>query len=174
MSTSQKQAIFNAVAVLFPKYELKGEVCLKDVMTTEQKKEFRTIIFNGFKAGEINMSEEASAKYLNGDDSALQKYVTGLVDNWVRKTPEFNNMFPESGGVYRAKNPGSRAGSGDEQIRALRALKKTVTDSTVLAEIEDSIKSRLAEIKPAQTVEINVDALPEHLRHLAQPKSDQE
>ena len=47
----------------------------------------------------------------------------------------------------------------------MRALKKTTNDVSVLAEIDKAIATRLAEIKPA-TVEIDVSALPEHLRHL--------
>ena len=157
---NQKVGVKNVVLSFFPDYELGGETILASLLTTDIKKQMKSAIAQGFKAGEISMSEAAQVKYLSNDE-ALIKYVGGLLDNWVRKDPEFNN-----GASYVAKNPGSRAGGGDDQVRAMRALKKTTNDTAVLAEIDKAIAERLAEIKPTQTIEINVDALPEHLRHL--------
>ena len=68
---------------------------------------------------------------------------------------------------YEAKNPGSRAGSGDEQIKALKALKSTLTSLEDIEAIDKAIETRTAEIKPIKTVAINVNALPEAFRHLA-------
>jgi len=160
MSTSQKQAVTNAVLSLFPDYELNGEVKLSSLLNTDIKNQLKSILSEGFEAGEIAMSEQAKAKYI-GNPTDMTKYCGGLLDNWVRKNKEFNN-----GEAYVTKNPGSRAGSGDEQIRAMRALKKTTNDTTQLAAIDAEIAKRLAEIKPVQAVEINVEALPESLRHL--------
>ena len=162
---SQKQAVKNAVLSIFPNYELGGETVLSSLLNSDNKKEIKQMVFEAFKAGEVSFSAEAQAKY-GSDDAKLLKYVGGMVDNWVRKDPEFNN-----GQKYITKNPGSRAGSSDDQIKALRALKKTTTDTTVLAEIDEAISTRLAEIKPTKTVEINVEALPEHLKHLAPSNS---
>ena len=162
MSISQKLAVTNAILSMFPDFKLKGEVKLSDLLTTENKKELKAVLFEGFRAGEIIMSPEAQTKYAN-DDVGMNKYVNGLLDNWVRKNPEFN-----CGQKYVTKNPGSRAGSGDDKIRAMRNLKKTpgLTAET-LAEIDTEIAKRLAEIKPAAAAAvINVEALPEHLRHL--------
>jgi hypothetical protein len=157
---NQKVGVTNAVLSLFPDYELNGEVILASLLTSEHKKQLRAILVEGFKAGEIAMTEKAQAKYLaTGQETALNKYVSGLLDNWIRKNPEFNNKLK-----YITKNPGSRAGSGDDQVRAMRNLKKTTNDQSVIAEIDEAIAERLAEIKPTQTVEINVEALPEHLR----------
>jgi len=161
MSISQKQAVTNAVLSTFPDYELNGEVTLSSILTSDTKSELRTILVEGFEAGEIVMSEQAQVKYI-GNPVGMAKYVSGLLDNWVRKNPEFN-----SGSKYITKNPGSRAGSGDDQVRAMRALKKTTTDVAVLAEIDKEIASRLAIIKPASApVVIDVDQLPESLKHL--------
>ncbi len=153
---TQKQAVTNAVLSLFPKFKLGGEVVLKTLLDTENKKEMKSIIFEGFRAKEITYAgkEENLA-----DDAYLNKYVAGLLDNWVRKNPEFN-----AGGIYRTKNPGSRAGSGDESIREMRKLLKTVTDETEKTEIQTAIAARLAEIKPESVVTVNAKAIPEHLR----------
>jgi hypothetical protein len=157
---SQKQAVTNAVLSVIPDYELGGETALSEVLTETQKKEVRAIIFSGFMSGKVEMSEDGKRKYF-GDEKELNKYISGLLNNWVRKNPEFNN-----GGSYTTKNPGSRSGTGDEQIKALKSLLKVTADAEVRKEIEQAITERLAEIKPAQTVTINVDALPAHLRHL--------
>lgn len=155
---SQKQAVTNAVLSMFPDYELNGEVVLADILTKESKAELRKILFAGFRSNKISFQGESSQ--LNNDEY-LSKYVSGLLDNWIRKNPEFN-----SGSKYETKNPGSRTGSQDEQVKAMRQLLKTVSDPTIKAEIQSAINERISEIKPAQTVTINVDALPEHLRHL--------
>ena len=94
----------------------------------------------------------------------MKKYVSGLVNNWVRKNKEFN-----CGNTYAAKNPGSRAGSTDPQMKALKTLLSQLgeDDATAIAEVKSAIEARKAEIKPATAVKpINVDALPEHLKGL--------
>jgi hypothetical protein len=156
---SQKDAVTQVVMSVVPNYELGGEVVLSDIITSEQKNTMKEKLVAGFRSGQVQMSAEASDKY--AFDSELKKYVSGLLDNWIRKNPQFNN-----GQSYTTKNPGSRSGSGDAQIKALKALLKTVTDAETKTQVQQAIDARLAEIKPEAKVEINVDALPEHLRHL--------
>jgi hypothetical protein len=149
MSMSQKEAVFKAVT----------EVCgTSDGAFTPSKDErasVNQILFEGFKAGTIEFSGDLP------EDSKLKGYCSGLTSNWLRKDKRLN------GGVaYQAKNPGSRAGSTDPQIKAMRVLLSTQEDPTKRAEIESFISARLAEIKPAKSVTINVDDLPEALRHL--------
>ena len=141
-------------------YQLNGETPVKEVLTSEMKSTVRQIVFDGFKNSEIQMTEQSRGKYLS-DDQKLKEYVNGLVNNWIKKNPEFNG-----GNTYKPKNPGSRSGQGDEQIRELRKLLKTVTNEKDKELIEQSIQSRLEEIKPESKVEINIDVLPENLKHL--------
>jgi len=165
---NQKTGVVNAILALFPNYEIGGEVILKSILTKAHKDELKTVLCTAFKAGEISMSDEAAVKYLQGDEDALRGYVGGLLDNWVRKHPGFNNNFPETAGIYAAKNPGSRAGSKDDQIVQMRALKKLhVGNTEVLAEIDAAIAARIALIKPVKTVEIDASLLPESLRQFA-------
>jgi hypothetical protein len=140
-------------------YTLGGPTPISEVITKEEKDRVKTILFNGFRNCNIEMSTEAAIKYTA--DSELKKYISGLLDNWLRKAPEFN-----AGQSYVAKNPGSRSGSGDAKIKALKALLKTVTDNEVKAQVQQAIDERLNELKPETKVEIDVNALPEHLRHL--------
>ena len=155
---NQKQAVKSAVMSLFPDYQLGGEVILADILTSEHKSKIKQMIVTGFLEGKIEMSAEGQAKYFN-NPTELGKYVVGLINNWVRKDPEFNN-----GIGYVSKNPGSRSGTGDDQLKALRALLKITTNPQDRKTIEQAIEQRVEEIKPK--VEIDFSALPESLRHL--------
>jgi hypothetical protein len=141
------------------KYELNGSVNIGDVLTDADKAKIRDVVFAGFKTGQIEMAEESKAKY--GDDKALKSYVSGLVNNWIRKAKEFNN-----GQAYQAKNPGSRAGSSDEQIKEMKKLLNTTTDPKIKATIQTEIDARQAELVFASAPSIDVSKLPESLRHL--------
>jgi len=159
---SQKQAVTESLLTVLNergvRYEPNGEVIMNDILTPDDKAKARTILINGFKDRTIQLSEQARIKH---EPNGFVSYTNGLLNNWIKKNKEFNN-----GIGYVPKNPGSRAGSGDESIRAMRALKKTTNDPAIIAEIDKQISERLAEIKPVQTVTIDVDALPESLRHL--------
>jgi hypothetical protein len=163
MKVSQKQAVRNAIfSVLEDRgesYELNGPVAIGDVFNSDDKANAREILFTGFKNGEIEYKDSFQSKV--DDDTELKKYVSGLLNNWMRKDKELN-----CGEVYKAKNPGSRAGSQDSKIKEMRKLLKVTTDESAKAMIQEAITARLAEIKPAQTVEIDASALPEHLQHL--------
>ena len=123
--------------------------------TKEQRAQVNQILFEGFRAGQIDYDGEVPA------DSELKAYVSGLQSNWLRKDPRLNG-----GTKYVAKNPGARAGSTDPQVKAMRLLLSTKTDPAERTEIQNFIDKRLAEIKPAKSVEIDVSALPAELQHL--------
>lgn len=147
---TQKEAVFQAVL----------NVCgTQDGAYTPSKEErasVNQVLFEGFRSGTIELDREYT-------DSELKAYVSGLQSNWLRKDKRLNG-----GTQYVAKNPGSRAGSTDPQIKAMRALLGTKTDASERAEIQAFIDKRVAEIKPAKTVTINVADLPAELQHLAE------
>lgn len=161
---SQREATVNAILSVLEErgetFELGGNVNVSDVLNAEDKKKVQTILATGFNKGEIAMSDDAKTKYI-GNTSEMNKYVSGLINNWVRKFPDFN-----AGAKYEAKNPGSRAGTGDEQVREMKKLLSATSDETSKTLIQEAIDARLAEIKPVSKVTINVDALPDFLRHL--------
>lgn len=147
MKLSQRDAVFSAVV------NVCGEQDGAYTPTKEQRSSVNQILFAGFREGSIECAREYT-------DSQLKAYVSGLQSNWLRKDKRLN------GGVqYVAKNPGSRAGSTDPQIKAMRVLLSTQSDPTKKAEIQSFIDKRLAEIKPAKSVEFNSDDLPEGLKH---------
>ena len=148
MSITQGEAVFQAVR----------EVFVQDVVppTTEwtsvQKEQVHAQVFMMFKTG-------VTVHRSNPTDGELLKYIPGLVNNWVRKDKRLNG-----GAKNIPKNPGSRTGSGDEVLRNMKLLLSTQKDPEVRAEIEKHIAERTAKLKPE--VKINIDALPEGLRHL--------
>ena len=147
---TQKEAVFQAIL------NVCGTQDGAYAPTKEERAQVNQILFEGFRAGKIELDREY-------DDSGLKAYVSGLQSNWLRKDKRLN------GGVqYVAKNPGSRAGSTDPQVKAMRALLQTKTDPSERAEIQSFIDKRVAEIKPAKTVTINVADLPPELQHLAE------
>ncbi len=150
MSMTQKEAVFQAVT------NVMGEQDGAYTPTKEQRAQVNNILFEGFRSGGITYDGELPA------ESELKAYVSGLQSNWLRKDKRLN------GGVtYVAKNPGSRTGSTDPQVKAMRLLLSTKSDPGERAEIQAFIDKRVAEIKPAKAAaEIDVNALPEELRHL--------
>jgi hypothetical protein len=125
--------------------------------TKEQRASINQILFEGFKSGTISYEGDLP------EDSKLKGYVSGVQSNWLRKDKRLNG-----GTQYVAKNPGSRAGSTDPQVKAMRLLLATKSDPSDRAEIQAFIDKRVGELKPAKTVTINVSDLPAELQHLAE------
>lgn len=151
MSMKQKDAVFNAVSSVKGTTDFTSQVTL----SKEERASVAQTIFTGIKNGTVAYGGDVS------NDTELTTYISGLVSNWLRKDTRL------SGGTkYVAKNPGTRTGSGDESVKAMRALLSATTDETARAEIQTAIDARLTELKPKKV--INVAALPENLRHFAQ------
>jgi hypothetical protein len=147
---TQRQAVFAAIK---EHMELDGSPVL-DRVTDKQLDAIKATLFNMFTSQQVELKGVRTADW-------LKKYIPGLINNWMRKDTNLNG-----GAKYEAKNPGSRTGSGDEQIKAMKALLSQPSLTTEQrAEVEAAIEERKAAIKP-QPEPINVAALPESLRHL--------
>ena len=144
---NQKTATYNAIATVIDFTD--GDVVK---LSKDQKAEVKAILVEQFENGEIELKSEQ-------DD--LNKYVNGLLNNWLRKDKRLNGDVE-----YKAKNPGSRTGQQDPQVKNLRLLKKTVTDPEAIADIDQAIQARIAEIKPEKVIEVDPTAIPENLRYL--------
>jgi len=145
---TQKEAVFQAVTNVCGDLEVYNP-------SKEDRASVNQILFEGFRAGTIELEKEYT-------DTELKAYVSGLQSNWLRKDKRLN------GGVqYVAKNPGSRTGSTDPQIKAMRLLLSTKTDPAERAEIQQFIDKRISEIKPVKSIEFNAADLPAELQHLA-------
>lgn len=148
MKMTQKEAVFQAVCNVTG-HKGEGQVTI----SKEQRAQVNMILFEGFRNGTIELDREYS-------DSDLKSYVSGLQSNWLRKDKRLN------GGVkYEAKNPGSRAGSTDPSLKAMRALiNQPGLSEEDKAEIQSHIDAKVAEInatKVAKTVDFS--ALPADL-----------
>ncbi len=145
---SQKEAVFTAVCNVTG-FTGEGQV----VISKEQRSQVNAILFEGFRSNSIELDREYT-------DSDLKSYVSGLQSNWLRKDKRLNG-----GTQYVAKNPGSRAGSADPSLKAMRALMSTLTDASEIAEVQSHIDARINEIaatKQAKTVDFS--ALPADLQ----------
>ena len=145
---NQKEAVFAAICSVTGHT---GEGVLE--ISKEQRAQVNMILFEGFRAKKIQLDKEFS-------DSDLKSYVSGLQSNWIRKDKRLN------GGVqYTAKNPGSRQGSGDPALKALRALFSTLTTDADKAEVQAYIDARMTEIATTkQVATVDFSALPADLQ----------
>ncbi len=148
--SKQKDAVFNAVCAVRGTTEFSSAVEL----TKEERSAVQASLIAGFQKGEIQYTGDAT------DTPKLTSYVSGLLSNWLRKDKRMNGNV-----AYVAKNPGTRTGAGDESLKAMRTLLAATTDEDARAEIQAEIDKRVSELKPKKA--INVEALPESLRHLA-------
>ena len=144
---NQKTAVYSAIS------EVKSfEDFTKVELSKDEKATVKSILVAGFEAGEIELTRAQ-------DD--LNKYVNGLIGNWLRKDKRLN------GGVkHEITNPGSRAGQGDAMVKNLRILLSQTEDETAKVDIQAAIDGRLATIKPATAAKVvDPNEIPEDPRY---------
>jgi hypothetical protein len=153
---TQKEAVFAAVSSVISENNI--TVNESESHSTHMNRELRAqvtnILVEGFNGGTIALDKTFSS------EAELRTYCSGLTSNWLRKDARLN------GGVkYKAKNPGSRVGHSDVQLKAMRALLSTKTDPSERAEIQSFIDARVSEIKVSHkpTKMIDFSALPAEL-----------
>lgn len=145
---TQKEAVFSAVtSVLSDAGVNVGEnQSASNHLTRELRSRVTHVLVEGFNNGNISLDKTFT------DQASLRTYCSGLISNWLRKDTRLNG-----GMQYEVKNPGSRSGSNDAQLKALRALLAMKTDPDERAEIQSFIDKRLAEVNPAKNVKSSVD-----------------
>lgn len=156
---TQREATYNAIkSVLTSKgVSFEDGTDVKEVLSADMRKEVKTILFEGIRGGIIAYNKSSS-------DTELNSYCNGLISNWLKKDKRLNGNTK-----YEIKNKGSRAGQGDEQAKELRKLLKQVAGTKAESEVAKALQTRIDEVKASKqqkAIEINVEALPEHLRHL--------
>lgn len=137
---SQREAVFSAVCQVTGQESFDTAVTLSD----DQRSSVISILCEGFKDGSVFLADTESNKEKLSNNSEMRKYVSGLVSNWLRKDPNLNG-----GTKHTIKNPGSRAGQGDEQIKNLKALRTLFVsqgETAKIAVIDAAIEKRNAEI----------------------------
>ena len=146
MAISQGEAVFQAVSKVVGTTE-------HDTKVELDKADLQKVYSEVYSMFESGMTIHGKSP----DSAALKKYIPGLVNNWLRKDKRLNG-----GMKYEAKNPGSRTGSGDATLKAMRQLLAATTDSAAKEQIQEQIDLRIEALKPK--TEIDVDALPASLR----------
>jgi hypothetical protein len=149
MSLSQKEAVFAAIASVFSQSgKTVGDE--KVELSKDERASVIQIVTAGIAAGTVAFSDEAAGKYDSEDK--IKGYVGGMVGNWLTKDKRLNG-----GNKYQAKNPGARAGQGDEVMRNLRALRSQLTDTDHLSAVDEKIAERTAELSAAKVKKVEVD-----------------
>ena len=151
---NQREAVFNAVTSVFKDNDVQFEEGMNagELLTKEMRSDVIGIIVSGINEGTVEFSENAQTKY--DTDQKKRAYTSGLVSNWLRKDKKLN------GGIaYKPKNPGSRVGSADPKLKALRQLKKQFdgVDAEKAAEIQTHIDNRVSEIQAEKAKNIEID-----------------
>lgn len=143
---SQKQSVLDAI------------ITVKGSLTKElNKSEFSQvseIVASELMDGTATFSDEARTKYDTPDK--VLSYTRGMVNNWLRKSPELNN-----GAKYE---PSYRKGpQGDAELKELKKLAAQFPDNE---EVKQAIAEKEAKLAEKKKPEIDVSLIPEHLRHL--------
>lgn len=163
---SQKESvIFQVKAVLGNSFDQLTPA--RNLLTDDQLSVIKENIFNGIIAGTIDFGKEVT------DHKELQRYVSGMVSNYLRKAKELNG-----GSDYSPQSNGR--GSRDAQVSELNKLLKTYTEGTEqYSQIQLAIEERKAALVAERTTvvkekkkvkefeSINLDVLPENLKSLA-------
>ena len=161
----QRDAVYNAVVNVLEENEIEfeeGTNVTAHLTTKELRASVHSIVTEGFTSGSIEFADTPSNQAKLDDPALLSSYVSGLISNWFRKDLRLN------GGVkYTPKNPGSRVGSNDPTLKALRQLAKRYqgVDEVTFDKIEGEIKNRVTVIQAerAKKVEIDMSAIPSDL-----------
>lgn len=163
---SQKQAVVNGVNfVLGASFD--ASLSAREQLSDEQLSAVKSFVTKAIMSGTVEYGKDIS------DEKEVSKYVSGMVSNHLRKAKELNG-----GATYAPQSTGR--GSRDGQISELNKLLKTYKEGTEeYNQILDAITSRKTEISADKAVvlkekrkakelsSINMEALPENLRSLA-------
>lgn len=144
---SQKEAVYNAVTSVLSENNISVSegTDVSTLMTRELRSQVNQVLFEGFRSGSVELDREFN-------DSDLKAYVSGLQSNWLRKDKRLNG-----GAKYSAKNPGSRIGSSDPQLKAMRALLTTLSSESDRAEVQSAIDTRVSEIQALKVKKVTID-----------------
>jgi len=149
----QRDAVYSAITGVFSDAGVHFEdgMNAESMLTKEYRASVHAIVTEGFTSGTIVFEQTPANKEKLANPAKLSAYVSGLISNWIRKDKRLNGNT-----AYAAKNPGSRTGSSDEQLKTLRALKKQFAGTDKESLIEGQISKRIAELRAAKVKTVSV------------------
>lgn len=155
MSTNQRQGVYTAAMNVLAEADINFDdgQDIRLIMTKELKAQVVSVVTQNLISGEIDMAAESRVKY--HDEKTMSKYVSGLVKNWFDKDLRLNGDTK-----HVVKNPGSRAGAGDDQLKALKTLRTAKEgDAEAVVAIDQAIAERKAELATKKAPEMTEDML---------------
>lgn len=141
---NQKESVYSAVIAIATPVDNKVS------LTKEQRHQVIATVTESIMSGETEFSAAAKAKH--DSIEKVKKYVDGLVNNWLRKDTRLNG-----GDKYEIKNPGSRAGQGDETLKNLKIIRTQTSNPEHVAMIDAEIANRVTELAKTKTKPKEVD-----------------
>jgi hypothetical protein len=154
---TQKEAVYSAITNTLAEKGIHFEEGsdVSSLISRDIRAQVNLILLEGFIAGTIELDQVYT-------EPQLKAYTSSVQSNWIRKDKRLNGNV-----TYTAKNPGSRAGSGDSSLKAMRLLLQTegLSEEDKI-EIQSEIDKRVTELNvvKAKKVTVNFEALPESLR----------
>lgn len=133
---------------------------VETVMSKDLRGKIQAIVCEAFRAGHAEFKDTPANREKLASPAKLNSYVSGLVSNWFRKDTRLNG-----GEKYVAQNPGSRAGSSDPQLKALRQVLGQFKGTDKEQAIQKQIDARIATIQAekAKSIKVDISALPAEL-----------
>ncbi len=162
---SQRDAVFAATMAVINEHDTIEFEAGEDIseFAADIRSDVSVIVCESFVNGKVEFKDTPSNAAKLKSPEKLRSYVSGLISNWYRKDKRFNG-----GTTYVAKNPGSRAGQGDAQLKALRAVHKNFiaqgeTDRALVAEGHIKTRVDLLALERAKKTAVDLTAIPAEL-----------
>lgn len=152
----QKDAVYNATTSVLSDNGVHFEdgMNVSELLNKDLRASIHSIVTEGFTQGNIEFSDTPANHEKMSDPAKLSGYVSGLISNWFRKDTRLNGDVK-----YTPKNPGSRVGSTDPELKALRQLAKKFqgVDTEKFDKIQSKITSKVAAIQAARAQKVSID-----------------
>ncbi len=157
MALSQVQAVINAVADVLGDNFVPNTTLVKDVLTSEQKKQVRNIVQQGILNGDVTYKGDTE----NSDK--FNRYVNGMINNHLMRSRALNG-----GQVHKSK------AKRDDQLKEMSKLLNTLTPDTEqynqVAEAISKRKQELSQRAPsssAKATQIDTSIAPAEIASIA-------
>jgi len=157
----QIDVVYAAVVNVLDDMFVPNETVAKSILTKSDREDIIALCIEATRNGEVEVKGKKRT-YDISSDKDMQEYWAGTVSNHVRRDPRLN------GGTERKDLNEVKKGPRDTLLKSLRLMLDKQDDPKNKADIQAAIDARLAELKPAaEKFEIDVNILPDHLKHLA-------
>lgn len=156
---SQKDGVYNAVVAFCEDSGIEFEDGMKMEFGKDARASIVEMLVGATEAGELEVKSAAA-------QANLSSYWNGTLSNWLRKDKRLNGNTK-----HVIKDPGSRAGVGDPELKELKKLLIQVTatgNEEHIAAVNDAIEGRktILAASKVKDVEVDFEKIPEALRHL--------